>query len=350
MAPDISFLPEELRRKEEELKRQPAPPSNAPEGLAMHLPMTEGEDIEVIEVDEGEISEVLAGEPLLSRVLFKTSSFFEELKDSLFHPRLAEPPPKLPPQFFKPPAAKPRAAPGLVPLGGAKPQPSVAGEAKPKARIMPEAQAPRRVRVIKRIRKSVRVSFLEDEELRLAADIPRRRFTLIVTAVVFLALVGGSYALLTWQGDRARTNLSDVNGRISAVETKITERQTAWSAYQDLEPRLKALGVLLDGHVAPTRIFYGLENNTVPDVSYSSFTLSPDGRVTLSVTAASFESAARQIVALRRSGLAADVQAMGYQAAYDAKSGVLQSVNFQIAMTLAPAVMSAASVATVPTP
>jgi hypothetical protein len=197
----------------------------------------------------------------------------------------------------------------------------------------------------------VRVSFLEDEDLRLAADIPRRRFTIIVTAVVFIALFGGSATLLWWQGDRAIENLASVDGQIMDIKTKIDERQSAWNQYQDLEPRLKALGVLLDRHVAPTRIFYGLESNTVPDVSYSAFTLAPDGRVTLSATAASFESAARQVVALRKSGLTSDVQAMGYQATYDAKTGALQGVTFQIALTLAPSVMNAAaSVASLPTP
>ncbi|MFH1077924.1 MAG: hypothetical protein V1745_01405, partial [Patescibacteria group bacterium] len=100
-----------------------------------------------------------------------------------------------------------------------------------------------------------------------------------------------------------------------------------------------------DAHVNPTKVFYALEQYTVPDVSYSSFTLTPDGRVTLAATAASFESAARQVVALRDSGIATDVSAMGYQAAYDEKSGTLMTVSFQIGMKLVPALQKAASVA-----
>jgi len=338
MPSDISFLPDDLRGKEEELKKQPPPPPKAAEDLKMHLPSSEEESIEIIEVDEGEISEVLAGEPAITRILFRTQAFFQELFDKLFRPHAEEPPPKLPPQFFKPPPAGVKPVGGLVPLGGAKqPAPAAApsgiqaivsaagkpGEAKLKARIMPEAQAPRRVRVIKRVRKPVRVSFLEDEELRLQAGIPKRRFTLIVTALVFIALLGGSGALLWWQGDRAKTNLADVQSQVATVESRIKEQQGAWATFQNLEPRLTALGTLLNGHVATTKVFYALENNTVPDVSYSSFTYSPDGHVALAATAASFQSAARQIVAFRQSGIATDVQAMGFQATYDDASAVL---------------------------
>ena len=92
-----------------------------------------------------------------------------------------------------------------------------------------------------------------------------------------------------------------------------------------------------------TKVFYALENNTVPDVSYSSFTYSPDGHVALSATAGSFQSAARQIVAFRQSGIATDVQAMGFQATYDDATGKVKSVNFQISLVLAPTLTNVAA-------
>ncbi|MBU1349177.1 hypothetical protein KJ781_03875 [Patescibacteria group bacterium] len=336
MSPDISLLPEDVRRKEEERKKEkPAP--MAAGGLEMHVPASDEESIEVIEVDEGDLSQVLAGEPFVTRLIFQTQAFIENARNKLFHPPDLEPPPKLPPQFFKPPTGGRK---GESAQPGAKPE-----DGKVKARIIPDASASRRVRVIKRVRKPVRVSFLEDEELRLQVDIPRRRFTLVLTSIVFLMLLGGGYGVLWWQGDRATANLADVKAQIADVDARAKEKQEMWTQYKDLEPRLKAVSVLLGTHMNPTKVFYALEQWTVPDVSYSSFTLTPDGRVTLAATAASFESAAQQVVALRDSGIAKDVSAMGYQAMYDETTGVLKTVGFQINMTLAPDLQKAASVA-----
>lgn len=356
MPEDISLLPEELRKKEEELKKAPPTPPT-PENLRMYVPKAEEEDIEVIEVDEGEIGEILEGEPLLSRVLFKTQSFFQEVSASLFHPRQMEPPPKLPPQFFKAPPVVPgtgkKITPGLVPIAGAPvAMPSVTpGKpeiAKSKARVMPSSETPRRVRVIRRIRKPVRVSFLDEGGMRGQIDVPRRRFTLIIMAVLFIMLLGGGYWLMLWQGDRAQRNLNDVKAQLAGLQAKNKERQASWDAYRDLEPRLKALSRLLDGHLSPSKVFDALELNTVPEVSYSSFTLSPDGHVILSTTAPSFDAAARQIVAFQKSGLVTKVQAMGYQATYGSDTGKLESVGFQVSLTLDPAVLQASK--PLPTP
>ncbi len=315
----------------------------------MYVPKPEDDDVEVVEIDEGELGEVLEGEPMLSKLMFKAQSAIEEFKNLLFHSRPAEPPPKLPPQFFKTPPAK-KAAPGLVPIVGQKKEPTPvapvpeaksAPPEKPKARIMPAAQAPRRVRVIRRVRKSVRVSFIDDATLHGQIDIPRRRFTLILTACMFTLLIGGGYGLLVWQGQRATTNFVNVKQQLQTVDASTQQQLAAWKTYQDLEPRLKALSSLLDRHLSPSNLFDALEQNTLADVSYSSFTLSPDGHVVLSTTAPTFASAAGQVAAFESSGLATSVQAMGYQAEYNAKNGELDHVTFQIGLDLNPAVLQA---------
>lgn len=347
---DISLLPEEMRSKEEELKKSPATAPPAESGN-MHMPNPEAEDVDVIEVDEGDVGQVLEGEPLLSRAVFKIQTWFNQAKTGLFNPRTAEPPPKLPPQFFKPPApvSQPKAT-GLVPIMGAKsipakPTPIVSAAPmappKPKARIVPAAEAPRRVRVIRRVRKPVRVSFLDDQSQRPEIDVPRRRFTMVVMAIVFGILLGGGYWMMDWQGRRAQANLEDVNAQITEVESKIEERQGNWDSFKDLEPRLTALAQLLDRHLSPSKVFDALEKFTVPEVYYSSFTLSPDGRVVLTTTAPTFETAARQVVAFQESGLVKTIQAMNYQASYDPLSGKLDSVGFIISLTLDPRVLRA---------
>jgi len=330
MPDDISLLPEELRKKEEESKNRTPPPQTGG-GVKMHLPNPEQDDVEVIEVDEGEVGEVLKGESLVARTLFKAESLAGDLKSKLFDPRAAEPPPKLPPQFFTPPSGK-KTAPGLLPTSG-----GTAGTVQPaKARVMPSAEAPRRVRVIRRVRKPVHVSFIEHDDPRQRVNLGGRLFTLILLFIVFSALAGGGYALLRWQGDRANANLSEATGRLQEAQRATAERLAHWESFRDLEPRLKALSQLLDRHVSPSRLFDALEAHTVPDVYYSSFTLSPDGRLLLGTTAPSFESAARQLVAFESSGIAQSVEAMGYQARYDGTTGKLESVTFQIALAIDP--------------
>ena len=91
MSSDISLLPEELRKKEEALKTsaKQEPPKDEGSGMKFFIPAEEGEDIEVIEVDEGEIDQVLAGEPTLTKLAFYATNFFEELKSKLFKPPAA---------------------------------------------------------------------------------------------------------------------------------------------------------------------------------------------------------------------------------------------------------------------
>ncbi|MCI0479883.1 hypothetical protein L0Y59_05035 [Candidatus Uhrbacteria bacterium] len=339
MSADISLLPEDERKKEAERKKTP-PPVQKPGELRMHVPESDEENIEVIEVDEGDVSQVLAGEPFVTRIIFQTQALVAGMWQKLFHPPELEPPPKLPPQFFKPPTG---GKPGAPAVPGAK---TDAG-GKPKVSIKPDEEAARRVRVIKRVRKPVRVSFLEDEELQLQIDIPRRRFTILLTTIVFILLFGGGYGVLQWQGDRARANLADVKQQIADVEARSKERNATWATYSDLEPRLRAVSDLLASHVNPTKVFYFLEQYTDPDVSYGSFTLTPDGRLTLAASAKSYEATARQIVALRESGFVTDVTSVGFQIVNATKEEgerkvfETKSVGFQIGMALVPTVLKA---------
>ncbi len=146
MSDEISLLPSELRKKEEALKH-PGASKNAPAGseLDFSVPKEEEEDIEVIEIDEGEIEQVLESEPFLTRVAYKFGAAIEDLKNRFFQPPVSEAPPKLPPQFFTPPPVKAKAPPkaevqsALEPGKPGLPEKSVvAVEAKAKAKIKPK--------------------------------------------------------------------------------------------------------------------------------------------------------------------------------------------------------------------
>ncbi|OGL73016.1 hypothetical protein A3E39_04765 [Candidatus Uhrbacteria bacterium RIFCSPHIGHO2_12_FULL_60_25] len=347
--PDISLLPENLRGKEE--RERTSKPAPAPEQavLKMHVPTsTADEDIEIIEVDESELSIILAEEPLLTRLTYQVSAAIDALKGKLSKKEEA-PPPKTPPQFFTPPkpglitkAAGP--APSVPP--GAKPVPAANGillsklqsgapGARPKARITPAAEVPKRVRVIKRVRKQVRVSLIPAEELALLSiDVGRRQWTLAVLTLVFATIIGGGYVFLRSRVGDVNATLAGLNRDVEATRTLTKQSQQQWAAYQDLQPRLALLNDLLNNHVVITRVFEFLESTTRPDVSYRSASISPTGALTLDVVSLSFGSAARQLVAFERSPMVKKVDATAFSAELDGTTGQVKQVSFQLILSL----------------
>lgn len=344
MSNEISFLPEEMRKKEAAFKKaESAHLAAADSELRFSVPASEGEDVEIIEIDEGEVDQVLANEPWLTRLVYRATAFFDEVRYKVFFPQAPEPPPKLPPQFFTPPPLQskpvvpvPSVPPSFPPVGqGFVPTPVT--PVKPKPRIVPAEKAPRRVRVIKRVRKPVRVSFVSEEELRLLRiDVSKRQFTFGMLLALFgVVLAGGAYAL-SFQQAGANDELMRAQRQLVDVSASIQRRQTEWSAFQHLEPRLKALLGLLDQRVSSIGLLQFIEQQTLPTVTYDTFVLTSDRKITLGVTTDSYESAARQLVAFERSGFVKTAVASGYTAMYETEQSLLpSSVKFQLSLTLA---------------
>ncbi len=335
--PDISLLPEEMRGKEEEVRTGKKPAEQKqPGGLKMHVPdAVVDEDIEIIEVDEGDLAAVLSEEPFMTRMTYKLSLGVDKIKTQLFGKKEEAPPAKLPPQFFKPPK------PGLVtkpPKPGEPVKPGVPG--KPTARIMPQGEAPRRVRVIKRVRKPVRVSLISAEELAtFSIDVGRRKWTLLVFTALFLAIIGGGYYLLSDRIDDSRSRLSDVEMRLAAENMNISKQLEAWSEYEDLEVRLGILDDVLNKHIVISRLFDFLEIHTLPTVSYQSANWSEGGDLSLDVIADSFDSAARQLLVYEDSEVVKRVDATSFAAQVSGETGEVEEVTFQLTVGLDPATL-----------
>jgi Tfp pilus assembly protein PilN len=341
---DISLLPEELRGKEEEVRGGTKPLEKKPQegALAMHVPeAAPDEDIEIIEVDEGDLAAVLSDEPFMTRFTYQLSAAIDKLKDRLFKKEEALPPAKLPPQFFKPP--KPglvtkAPAPGAKPGAASGPQPGMP-KGKPRARIVPQEVTPRRVRVIRRVKKPVRVSLITAEELAsLSIDIGRRRWTFAVTAVLFAVLIGAGYYLLNRQTDESRARLADVRGQLEETRATSAERQETWSRYEDLEDRLTMLDEVLNEHVVISRMFDFLELRTLPSVAYRTAAWSSDGEFVLDVITDSYETAARQIVSFEQSDSVLSVDATSFTAAQsdgeEEGATEITEVSFQLILEL----------------
>ncbi|MBD3252090.1 hypothetical protein GF380_06635 [Candidatus Uhrbacteria bacterium] len=296
---DISLLPEEMRGKEEAVSKAKKPaPSTDTGGLKMHVPDVEpDENIEIIEVDEGDLAAVLKDEPFMTRMTYQLSSIIDKVKDQLFKKKEAVPPPKLPPQFFKPPKGGLVTAPSKPEEGSVTKPAATQKPGEPKARITPQAETPRRVRVIRRVKKPVRVSLISKEELAaLNVDVGKRKWTLAIVTIVFLSLLGAGWYLLDQQIQATKVQLADVNMQVADVRGTIDERLETWSQYEDLEERLTLLDKILDEHVVISRVFDLLELRTLPSVSYRGASWSDSGELILDVITDSYSNAAQQLV------------------------------------------------------
>lgn len=308
---DISLLPESIRAKEEQVKKEQASEQQPESVSLMHVPKDEFEDVEIIEVEEGEVDQILSSEPFMTRFLYKAGLWLDEKKNELFKPRVPEPPPKLPPQFFEPGKPKKVGEPAVIettspevvirPAG----QPALVSPAaqikKDKARIIPSGTK-RRVRIIKKVRKPVHVSLLDEGVVRqLQVNVPKRKFTLAFLTLFFAAVFTASFVLLNQQRANAMQAQVATAGELQDLRGRIQELQKKWAVFQDLEPRLISLSDLLDKHISTLYVFKFLEQNTLSNVHYGGFLMDNEGRVALTVSAPSYEVAAKQLAVFQSS-------------------------------------------------
>lgn len=354
---DISLLPQDFKDKEEELKKINESDQKSDESSTMHIPTDDADDVEIIEVEEGEVDQVLNNEPAISRLIYKTGMWLESAKNKLFKSQKPELPAKTPPQFFRANANKPGTrtmsagvpgntspSPGLaigaVPPTGAAPALGVPTPAntlsgqtlsQPKARIVPSAASPRRVKIIKRVKKPVQVSLLDSDVMRqLHINVPKRKFTLGFLTLFFMAVFSAAYLLLDQQQAKALSLQNQYDNEKGELRVKTDELQKKWSEFRGLEPKLLALSDLMDKHISMLQALKFLEQRTLSQISYSnSFSMDSAGQVTLSVTAPSYEAAARQLVVFKEAPELKSAEASAFSQTIDTKTGE-KSVSFSV--------------------
>jgi hypothetical protein len=349
---DISLLPEDLREREGQTK-QPTPSlQNDEAGLKMHIPDAMiDEDVEIIEVDEGDLAAVLSDEPLMTRLTYKLSLWIDQLKGRLSKTQ-DESPSKAPPQFFKPPkrglvtSSHPvieTVLPSQMRPVQIKGSPSgPLGEHHPhaRARITPQADVPRRVRVIKRVRKPVRVSLISAEDLAVfSIDVTKRKWTLVIFIFLFSSLIVGGYVFISSRIKISEERFTIVQGEVSRIRTEADEKMTQWEQYEDLEGRINLLQKALDSHVMITRLFDFLEKNTLKGVSYKSASWSDSGQLSLNVVAKDFDDAGGQVIVFNQSPAVDRVEASGFAMEQDSESGAVNAVTFQLAINVKKAAL-----------
>ena len=369
MPEDISFLPDELRKKEQELqKKQPTTSAPVSDGMKFSVPRAEEDDVDIIEIDEGDVDQVLSQEPFLARTYYRATTAIKDFWHRVSDIQADEPPPKLPPQFFTPPVKK-IIPPPVAPVPSSLPVSKVPTQAptpvshalETKTVVEPEApvihapsliapeqihtakpvlqpfdHVPRRVRVIRRVRKPLRVSFVSSEDLRsMRIDVSRRKFTFVMTLLICSVVLSGGTWYANVLAQEAHNELQKAITQITELDQSIKNKESQWSQFATLEPRLIVLKKLLDGHVSPTRMFDLIEQSTLPTVSYQSMILTPDHKVMLATTADSFESASAQVELFSKVPFVSSADAGSYAVKYATpESSVVSSIDFQLQLTL----------------
>lgn len=345
MQEDISLLPEDMRSQEEKEKTKtftpPALPGGA-NGLKMHVPETQAdEDIEIIEVDEGDLAAVLSDEPLLTRAMYQVALFFDKAKSALLKHDDSAPTAKAPPKFFEPPRSGLVSPPQKSELdASSSSQVKVLGPTSivhTQARITPHADVPHRVRVIRRVRKPVRVSLISSQEIaELTVDIGRRKWTLGITLGFFMAILITGYIFLSQQVGISKARFDDASSQLTNVQTEAQNRLKDWSQFEDLEARLRLLNSALNDHIVITRLFDFIESITLPTITYRSAVFGKDGLLGLDVIATSYDDASAQMIAYEADPRIKRVEAGSFSLERGDDGVSVKAVTFQVNIEIDP--------------
>lgn len=184
----------------------------------------------------------------------------------------------------------------------------------------------------------LRVSLIPADEME--RNDPRRGFRRFLTvAIVFVVVVGGVTGYL---GLKVYTNLNKIADLKKQTDALVKQSADLAPSVKDAhlaQVRLRALSSLLAQHQTGLKLLTFLEAHTLPDVAYSSLSVSDNGAVSLAVSASTFESYAAQINELRAQPEVKNLAASGVTPTYDDK-GVLLSVSFTLSLSLDPSIFA----------
>lgn len=127
----------------------------------------------------------------------------------------------------------------------------------------------------------------------------RRLVGLVLVVVVSVLTVVGLQQWVGWYEVQ-------IGAQVKATEDRIVELTTAIDGYERyrlegeaLQAQIRTVETALSRHLYWTKIFQALEQHTIDDVYYTSFTASAEGNLTLTAIGIDYRSVARQLVAFQ---------------------------------------------------
>ncbi len=118
---------------------------------------------------------------------------------------------------------------------------------------------------------------------------------LIASVFAGVALVALAYGALYVYGYYKEQELSSIHQEQITVDTAIASIESHRADLVQFQNTLEGVKKLLTSHIHWTNFFDVIEKNTIPEVTYVTVVMSPDGKVRLSGVAKDFTTLARQL-------------------------------------------------------
>lgn len=181
----------------------------------------------------------------------------------------------------------------------------------------------------------LRVSLIPAEEME--RNDPRRGFRRFLIVVgIFILMLGLVVGYLGYTVNADIKTVAQLEAEKADTKKQSDEIAPSVVGAKNAQTRLKALSTLLAEHKTGLKIFAFLENNTLPNVSYSSISAGTDGAVNLTVSAGSFEAYAAQVGELSARPEVKGLTTSGVNPSYDANN-ILTKVDFSMTLKMDPA-------------
>jgi len=158
----------------------------------------------------------------------------------------------------------------------------------------------------------------------------QRNLTLlaIFLAIDFMIIFAGYKGVEWWQAQKQK-EIESVVQQFNLLEAEKKREEVDLDKIIDLQRKLDQVTFLLNRHVRWTSFFRFLEENTLSNVYFDSFSGSINGSYALKAHASSFYAVAQQIEILRRNPKVISVEVSG-----GSVDPVSKSVNFDLGLTI----------------
>jgi hypothetical protein len=184
----------------------------------------------------------------------------------------------------------------------------------------------------------IETNLIKDE---LASFFNWRKGLLILSLNVIFALliIAGSYKGLILWGEKKTERTKEFFRKIEELNEKIKPLEEDAKMIIALQKKIKVASDLVDKHIYWTNFFKFLEDNTVPDVYFFSFSGDNGGSYTFSAQASSFKAIADQVQILRSNEYVEQVKVSGGKVKVG--SGEEESsVSFKLELSVNPSIFT----------
>ncbi len=199
----------------------------------------------------------------------------------------------------------------------AKPKPVVLSESEDSGNLLSKLSAwLKNLRPVKESKTISQTNLVKD---RAVVFIDWRHYLLSLLNSFLLALIilGMFYGYLLLLGERKMQEVRDNSQKLAELNKQIAGVEDNMDDVFSFQRKIKLVKVLISQHIYWTNFFAFLEKNTLPNVHYSSFNGSIDGRYKLKAQTDSFTSIANQLLILKQNPYVLTAKTNGGDISYD---------------------------------